>query len=139
MFENTYPPYDHERAIFGDAWCGPELYEHGKECLVARYLSEDDSDGQSVEIYCTPMPARFYTIRALEGPNSIGEIQPGFEFETGSSMAQLAADIGQAVADGMLGLRTEPAACPTCGGRGLLDSGDPGAADQPCFTCAKAP
>jgi hypothetical protein len=112
MFETHYPPYPHEIAAFGAAWCGPELYETHKEQLIARYEPDADSDGQPVEIYCTPMPARFYTIRALESPNSVGEMQPGFELGTGSSMAQLAADMGAAIADGMLGLHHEPTTTP---------------------------
>ncbi len=105
MFEHE-TPYPEEIAAFGEAWIGPERYETHKETLIARYESPDDEDGQTVEIYCIAMPARFYTIRALEGPNSIGERQAAFEFRTGSSMAQLAADMGKAISEGMLGLHT---------------------------------
>ena len=105
MFDTHHPPYEHEIRAFGDAWCGPELYESHKENLVARYESPDTSDGQTVEIFCTPFPARCYTIRVLAGKNSIGDHHAAYELRTGSSMAELAAEIGKAIADGMLGLR----------------------------------
>lgn len=111
MFETHYPPYDHEIKTFGDAWCGPEVYEHAKPHLVARYESPGDSDGQTVEIYCTPLPARFYEIRAIGGKNSVGEDVRGFSLGTGSGfeMAALAARTGEAIADGMLDLKdTKP-------------------------------
>jgi len=109
MFETTYPPYKKEIDAFGSAWCGPELYETHKEQLVARYESPDSEDGQTVEIFCTPMPARFYTIRVLEGPNSVGDRQPAYELGTGSSMAELSAKIGEAIAEGMLSLHNAQA------------------------------
>lgn len=98
------PPHNFEIEAFGAAWCGPELYQIHKAHLVARYESPHDKDGQTVEIFCTPMPARFYTIRVLEGPISTGSIRPAYELGTGSSMANLAAQMGEAIADGMLGL-----------------------------------
>lgn len=99
------PPLKDEIEAFGTAWCGPEMYEIHKAHLVARYDSPDDEDGQAVEIFCTPMPTRFYTIRVMEVPISTGGIRPAFELCTGSSMAMLAAQIGEAIANGMLGLR----------------------------------
>jgi hypothetical protein len=99
------PPDVDEIEAFGAAWCGPELYQMRKAQLVARYESQDDEDGQTVEIFCTPMPARFYSIRVLEAPLRNGGIRPAYEFGTGSSMANLAAQIGEAIANGMLGLQ----------------------------------
>lgn len=99
------PPLKDEIEAFGTAWCGPEMYEIHKAHLIARYNPPDDKVGQPVEIICTPMPTRFYTIRVLEVPISSGGIRPAYELGTGSSMAMLAAQIGEAIADGMLGLR----------------------------------
>ena len=99
------PPLKGEIEAFGTAWCGPEMYEIHKAHLIARYNPPDDKVGQPVEIICTPMPTRFYTIRVLEVPISTGGIRPAYELGTGSSMAMLAAKIGEAIANGMLGLR----------------------------------
>lgn len=107
LFSDTFPPYPEERATFGKHWIGPESYRIHKESLIARYESDEDSDGQTVEVYCYPAPARFYKIRVLDSPNSIGEMQKGFEMGTGSSCAKLAADIAEAVSEGMLGLNDQ--------------------------------
>ena len=96
-------PYDEELTAFNRQWCGPDKYETHKETLVARY--EAQGDGQPVEIYCTAMPARFYTLKALAGKDSVGEPIAPFEFGTGSGieMARLVAQMGKAIAAGMLG------------------------------------
>lgn len=107
LFSDTFPPYPEERAIFGKHWVGPESYRIHEESLIARYESDEDSDGQTVEIYCYPAPARFYKIRVLDSPNSVGEMQKGFEMGTGSSCAKLAADIGEAISEGMLELNAD--------------------------------
>lgn len=62
---------------------------------------EAESDGQPVELIETCLPARFYTIKALEH-----EGKPGYELGTGSGdeMLQLAITVAEAIADGMLGL-----------------------------------
>lgn len=64
-------PYADEIAAFGPHWCGPKEYEHGEDALVALYTSSDDSDGQSVEVYCCAMPARFYTLKVLAGKTAL--------------------------------------------------------------------
>lgn len=104
MFDELYTPYDTELAAFNRHWCGPYKYESWKETLVARYEKEEVGDGQTVEIYCTAAPARFYTIRALAGKNSVGEPQAAYELGTGSSGDKLAAAIGSAISQGMLAL-----------------------------------
>lgn len=110
MFDTLLTPYDSELLAFGSNWRGPRQYELHREALVAVYRSADDDDGQTVEVYCTAMPARFYTIRALAGLNSVGDAKEPWEFRTGSSQAQLAADIAKAASEGMLGFH--PLAAP---------------------------
>ena len=73
LFGTLDRPYEDELRAFGSNWCGPESYEIHKETLVARYESDICSDGQTVEVYCVAMPARFYIIRALAGANSVGD------------------------------------------------------------------
>jgi hypothetical protein len=102
MFDVLYTPYSQEPLIFGDNWTAPERYEHMKEVLCARY--EAEGDGHPVEVYCAAYPARFYTIKVLPGPNSVGQMRDGWELGTGSSCAQLAHDIATAVSTGMLNL-----------------------------------
>ena len=102
-FSCLYKPYLAELEAFGDYWCGPESYEHGEEVLVARYESSDEDDGQTVQVFCTPLPACFYTLHVLKGVNSIREPQTPWKVSLGSGQAQLAADIAEAVSTGMLG------------------------------------
>ena len=104
MFDFLNKPYDNELNAFAEHWCGPRLYETHKETLVAKYLSDNDDDGQTVEVYCTAAPARFYKIKVLEGKDSIGRALPARELITGSGEAQLAADIALAISIGMLGI-----------------------------------
>jgi hypothetical protein len=104
MFDGLYTPYKHEREAFGGHWCGPESYQHMEDVLCASYKADEGSDGQDVDVYCCAMPARFYKIVAKPGTNSVGDPVPGWEFGTGSSASQLAADIAKAASEGMLGL-----------------------------------
>lgn len=105
MLDSLLKPYDDELQAFGGNWCGPAAYELHTETLVARYESGDHDDGQTVEVYCTAMPARFYTILALPGVNSVGESIDPWEFVTGSSQETLAANIARAASEGLLGFR----------------------------------
>lgn len=51
--------------------------------------SPEDGDGQAVEIWEQRAPARFLTLRALEGKNSIGGLKPAWELGFGSCSEQL--------------------------------------------------
>lgn len=101
-----YEPYEDEKKIFGEHWCGPNGYEHGKFVRIAHYDAEEGGDGQPVDVHCCAMPARFYTIKALPAHNSIGEPKKPFQLGTGSGvgMAELAAKMAEAIFDGMLRL-----------------------------------
>jgi len=110
-FDSLYVPYESERATFGVRWCGPEKYKSWKETRIARFCKNPGSDGQTVDVYCTAAPARFYTLKVRKGRNSVGEKLLAWEFGTGSSMAELAAKMAEAIAGGMLSLhniRHEP-------------------------------
>lgn len=67
---------------------------------------EPGSDGQDAEIHVCRMPAAFYRIKVLAGTNSIGAPLPAFTLQTGSGteMCDLAFEIANAVAKGMLAL-----------------------------------
>lgn len=107
-FDFLYDSREDAKTAFGVHWCGPSKFEHGEDALVAKYDKHPpDGDGQSVEVYCCALPARFYRLRVLAGPNSIGEVRPGFSVGTGSSQEELAASIAKAIADGMLGFHPE--------------------------------
>jgi len=95
-----YKPNTDMIEIFGPTWIGPARFEPWKMELVARYEAPPDSDGQTVEIYCTMTPSEFYTLLALEGNG-----QQAFEFGTGSGMARLIAGMGKAIAGGLLVLK----------------------------------
>lgn len=103
LFGSMYQPYGKERSVFGEHWCGPEQYQHMEYALCASYKAVEGGDGQDVDVYCCAMPARFYTIVGKPGVNSVGEPVPAWEFGTGSSAAQLAADMAKAASEGMLG------------------------------------
>lgn len=105
MFDKYNIVHDSERMPFGEHWCGPDQFEPHKETLVATYpKNPPDGDGQSVNVYCTAAPARFYTIRTQAGEDSMGYPQPGFTLSTGSSEQNLAAAIAEAISKGMLGM-----------------------------------
>jgi hypothetical protein len=104
MLDFLNEPYECELRAFGKHWCGPKILEHGERNLIARYEKDDGSDGQSVEVYAIPMPARFYVIKVLAGENSIGDAKPAWELGTGSGQHSLAAKIAEAVRAGMLAL-----------------------------------
>jgi len=97
-----YVPYEDEIQAFGENWCGPKTYQHGVEALVAEYPKQEGGDGQSTKVYCTALPARFYTIKVESEPNSIGLPQAAYQVSTGSSWSLQAALIAEAIADGML-------------------------------------
>jgi hypothetical protein len=69
--------------------------------LVTR-LAKASDDGYDVEVYEIRMPARFYKIVALPGPNGVGRARPGFVLETGSDMGDLAMTLAHAITEGML-------------------------------------
>jgi len=102
MFDEMYIPYDHEKAAFGKNWCGPDKYQHAKSSLVARYPKDFGGDGQSVDVFCSAAPARFYTLKIKAEPNSMGEYQAPFEVGTGSGMDSMAVEIAEAIASGLL-------------------------------------
>lgn len=80
----------------------------GDWTLIARYPKNPrDGDGQDVEVYCASLPAEFFLIRALETPNSVNDINSAFQLSTGSGVAELVAQIADAISRGMLGLNTD--------------------------------
>lgn len=97
---NSYhEPNTNMLEVFGPTWIGPERFELWKKELVTRYEASQDGSGQAVEIYCTMTPSEFYTLVALDANG-----QQGFMLSTGSGMARLIADMGEAIATGMLKL-----------------------------------
>ena len=108
MFDGLYTPYQHELEAFGDNWCGPDVYPHMQDVLCASYKAAEGGDGQSVDVYCCAMPARFYKIVARPGVNSVGDPIPAWEFGTGSSASKLAAEMAHAASKGMLGFNSVP-------------------------------
>jgi len=101
LYKTTYE----DKKIWGDSFCGPTKFIHGKETLISRIIKRSP-DGQTVEVYCTAMPARFYTIKVLEGEKSVYAYKKQFEFRTGSGygMQELSKLIANAIAEGMLNL-----------------------------------
>jgi hypothetical protein len=95
---------EHPIESLGKAYKHPRGgFEHGKDFLVATLPGE--GDGQSVEVYECRLPARFFTLKVLAGPNSVGEPQIGYEVGTGSGDGELAGHIAMAIANGMLAFK----------------------------------
>lgn len=106
VFEVLYETRDDDTEPFGEHWCGPQQFKPWEETLIAVYASPDTSDGQSVEVYLTAAPARFWTIRVLDDRDSAGESLDRFDITTGSGgreMAQFVHKTAELIADGMLG------------------------------------
>ena len=95
--------YGIDKSVLGKNFCGPETLPHGKETLIAMF-SKTCEDGQPVKLYCTALPARFYTIKASSSKNSMGKGIKPFTLQTGSGCEKLAIDIALAIANGMLGI-----------------------------------
>lgn len=93
-----YDARNDDKQIFGAHWCGPEYFRPGEITKVADYQPQSN-DGRAVSVMCTAMPARFYQVVVPDK-----DTRPGYEFGTGSSMAQLAHDMAKAISEGMLDL-----------------------------------
>lgn len=107
MFEKMYVSNENDKQPFGTHWCLSDNtpLEHGKNTLIAVYKKNPkDGDGQHVEVYCIAVPSRFYTIKVLDGINSINKSKMSYSLSTGSSMEQLTADLAKAISEGMIGL-----------------------------------
>lgn len=111
MFNSMYQAYADERSVFGSHWCGQEQLQHGEDVLVAKYPKDKDGDGQSVDVFCCAMPARFYTLVVSPDPDSLGRHQEGYKISTGSSCHELAAKLAEAIAGGMVGFAPANTAC----------------------------
>lgn len=72
-------------ASLGNLYRHPKAgFTNGRAALVATVKAPKDSDGQTCKIYESRLPARFFTLKVLPGPNSIGEMKAGYEIRTGS-------------------------------------------------------
>lgn len=79
------------------------VLNHAEDTLIARFPKDPpNGDGQPVEVYCSAWPAEFFEIRALKAKNSIGKTKKPFKITTGSGMSNLAREIAEAIAEGML-------------------------------------
>ena len=119
LFANLYEPDVRDRAIFGDAYCGPteDVFPHGTWVTVARFEKDpQDGDGQPVEVDEMRMPARFFRLRVLGASNSVGERKAGFTLTTGSGddVAKLIVALAKQVAQGMVGLEPERGGAKGC-------------------------
>lgn len=107
MFNEMYKVRDSERNLFGDNWCGESVFDRATPMLIAKFEKPDGADGHDVEVYCSAAPSRFFTIKALDSTNSVGEFRKGFILETGSGMGQLTKQIAFEISQGMLGIKAE--------------------------------
>jgi hypothetical protein len=107
MSDYLYTPYSEELKLIGDKWQGPDQYGHFTEHLLAVY--EGEGDGQTVELYGSAAPARFYKLKVRKGHDSMGELQPGYEVNTGSGRAvlELAVKLAEEISGGMIGFKVD--------------------------------
>ena len=109
MFDSLYYPYKEEMQAFGEHWCGPDKYPSWDDIIVAKYRKHPGGDGQSVDVYCSAGPSRFYTLRVKAGKNSVNKQQEAYQIRTGSSCWNVAAELAELIADGMIGFYPEGA------------------------------
>ena len=103
LFPSMYDARDYEIAAFGERWIGPKRFKPWEETHVATFEKHEGGDGQTVNVYCSAAPARFYKLHVLAGANSCNEPQAAYKVCTGSGAHQLAADLAKAIAEGMIG------------------------------------
>ena len=101
--------------IFGSAFCGPAVLEHGKETLVAKFEDKDDSDGQGVKVFCNSMPAMFFSVVAFDSKNTLGEPKKGFRVSFGSGCAEQAFSIAKLINEGMMSVYQSKMRAGECG------------------------
>ena len=94
-----------EQAL-GDDYRPEGSFGHGADVVVAR-LPKEGGDGLSVIIHECRMPARFYSIEAKAGEDSIGRPKAGYRIGTGSGgdgrMEKWVADTARLITTGMIG------------------------------------
>lgn len=93
-----------EKQAFGTHWVGSAIELH-EETLVALYHAEPRSDGQTVTVYCTATPARFYKLKVRAGYNSVGTLKDGYEVSFGTIDCEFVARLAKEISEGMVGFR----------------------------------
>ena len=109
IFGSMYAETGETREPFGEHWCGPDVYEHGEDALVAAY-DKIGSDGRRVLVYCCALPAQFWKIEALPYTDWEGNRQKGFTLSTGSGgreMAEWVHTTASMISEGMLNSRRD--------------------------------
>lgn len=99
-------PYntDKLRSIFGKYFCGPDRLEHGQETLVARFKRKNPT-GRDVDVYCTAIPAEFFTIHVPPAADYYGKPVEGFKLGTGSGYSRGTYAIAKMFCEGMLSVK----------------------------------
>lgn len=87
----TAPFQANSRLTFNDQ------LQHGVPTIAASYTASN-SDGRDVEVFVTAMPARFYRIDVAPRGD-----KPGYTITTGSGCVNLARQMAETIADGMIG------------------------------------
>lgn len=101
MLDFLYDTSEMKKALSGN-WCGPSTLAHGIEVRIAVFKDDIKNDGYAVELCCTATPANFYTIKALDSKNSVGDMRKGFSLHTGSGCFEWAVETARMVNTGML-------------------------------------
>ena len=103
-FDTLYEVRHSDFAPFSEHYVGPPLawrIERATPTLIASYKRES-CDGQDVDVYCTAMPARFYSLHVMAGERYDGEPKPACKLNTGSGMAEWAAQTAKLISQGMV-------------------------------------
>jgi hypothetical protein len=80
-----------------------ELFQR-REWQELQHYPKTSGDGQPATVWVIETPAPFYKIDVEDSVNSVGAPMVGLSLHTGSGEGQLARQIAQAFADGMLSL-----------------------------------
>lgn len=92
--------------VLGDDYKPEGPFKHGADVVVAR-LPKESGDGLAVVIHECRMPARFYSIEAEPGADSMGRPKAGYRIGTGSGgdgrMEKWVVDTARLITTGMIG------------------------------------
>ena len=105
MFDCLYETKE-IKEVLGYNFCGPDKLPHFQEVRIAVFEEDHENDGYGVELYCTAAPAKFFTVKALDYRNSVGDEKKGFSLSTGSGQFEWAVNAAKMINEGMLSCDT---------------------------------
>lgn len=111
MFDSLYAGALRQLAVPG--YAPPEQFPHADWVLVAKCpKSQQDGDGQSVDVYECRWPATFFRMVVHPDADSMGEAQHPVVITTGSGAHEAVEKLVDCITSGMIGFRAYSEAAP---------------------------